>query len=127
MKTAIIGSLCILSSFLACTDAAADGGVFWDRTFAGRAVSDGQQAILFHFDGWETLVLQTEYEGELADFSWLIPVPSEVTAEGVFEADGEIFPWMDRRTAPSYYIINHETDPDAGGCGCDDPGTSGCP
>lgn len=43
--------------------------------------SDVQQAYLMHFDGMETLCLQSNYRGPEVDFTWVVPVPSrpEVT------------------------------------------------
>jgi hypothetical protein len=97
----------------------ADGGIFWNSLFLGKATSNAQQAILFYFDNHETIVLQTEYKGELADFSWIIPVPSPVTIDDVSEAEGEIFSWLDQWTAPVFYTVTSYRS-DSGGCGCGD-------
>jgi hypothetical protein len=96
--------------------ARADGGIFMDTEAVGKARTDGQQAILFHFDDAQTLVLQTEYKGELAEFAWLIPVPSRVEDGDVREADPAIFGWFGRRTAPTYYTRSFD-----GGDGCHCP------
>lgn len=82
----------------------ADGGYVWVETFVGQAKSGGQEAIILYFDNRETLVLRTDYEGELADFSWIIPVPSSITANDVYEPDSIVFSWMDELTAPTFYI-----------------------
>jgi hypothetical protein len=97
----------------------ADGGFAWHALFQGQAASDAQQAVLFYFDNHETIVLQTGYKGELANFSWLIPVPSPVTIDDVSEAEGEIFSWLDQRTAPVFYTVT-SYGRDSGGCGCGD-------
>jgi len=110
------------------TIASADGGYVWKETFLGQAKSGGQQAVILFFDNRETLVIQTEYEGELADFSWLIPTPAPVTADEVGEADPNIYYWLDDLTAPIFYkltpynrgsYIRYEN----GGCSCN--GSSG--
>lgn len=103
--------------------ASADGGYVWKETFRGQAKSGGQQAVILYFDNRETLVLQTEYEGELADFSWLIPTPSPVAAEDVREADPNVYYWLDDQTAPFFYILtpaNRGSDLEihSGGCSC---------
>lgn len=79
---------------------------------------------MFYFDNHETIVLQTEYKGELANFSWIIPVPSPVTIDDVSEADGEIFSWLDQWTAPVFYSVSSYRV-DSGGCGFGDRGPTG--
>jgi hypothetical protein len=110
--------------------ASADGGYIWKETFLGQAKSGGQQAVILYFDNRETLVLQTEYEGELADFSWLIPTPSPVTADDVREADANIYYWLDDLTAPSFYMLTpshrgSSYELHSGGCSCSSGGGGG--
>lgn len=109
-----VSILLVISCLISSSVALADGGYVWVETFLGQAKSGGQQAIVLYFDDRETLVLQTDYEGELADFSWLIPAPSPVTANDVCEADSDVFSWMDELTAPSFYLVKAS----GGGCSC---------
>lgn len=121
------GILVVILSILPAI-ASTDGGYVWKENFLGQAKSGGQQVVILFFDHRETLVLQTEYEGELADFSWLIPTPTSVTADDVGEADPNIYYWLDDLTAPSFYkltpydrgsYIRYKN----GGCSCN--GSSG--
>ena len=110
--------------------ASADGGYVWKETFLGQAKSGGQQVVILFLAHQETLVLQTAYEGELADFSWLIPTPTPVTADEVGEADPNIYYWLDDLTAPSFYKLTHYDRGsyfryDNGGCSCDGSGGGG--
>jgi hypothetical protein len=103
-----------------------DGGYVWKETFLGQAKSGGQQAVVLFFDARETLVLQTEYDGELADFSWLIPTPSPITADDVHEADANVYYWLDDLTAPSFYSVSVSSNTTIwGGCSCSGGGTGG--
>ncbi len=99
-----ISFLLLISWLISSSKALADGGYVWEKTFIGQARSGGQQAIVLYFDGQETLVLQTGYEGELADFSWIIPVPSPITVGDVYEPYSYVYSWIDELTAPSFYI-----------------------
>jgi len=109
--------------------ALADGGYFWhqsEKIQVGEASAHGQQAILVHFDDALTMVLQTGYEGRLAEFSWLIPIPSPVTEGDIHEADKEVYAWLDQHTAPSFYITEHTTSRNPRpSCGCSDAALGG--
>jgi hypothetical protein len=118
----LTGVFCLLSS----STAYADGGYVWKETFLGQAKSGGQQAVVLFFDDRETLVLQTEYDGELADFSWLIPTPSPITADDVHEADANVYYWLDDLTAPSFYSVSVSHNRTFwGGCSCSGGGAGG--
>jgi len=69
----------ILITVLATGQAAlADGCPFVSQSRAALPVtSSRQQGYLIHFDGWETLCLQANYRGPVADVAWVVPVPSE--------------------------------------------------
>jgi len=61
--------------------ALADGGYFALAEYtrlkdAPPPSSSVQQAYLMHFDGTETLCLQSNYRGPKVDFAWVVPVPS---------------------------------------------------
>lgn len=61
--------------------ALADGGYFALAEYtrlkdAPPPSSSVQQAYLMHFDGTETLCLQSNYRGPEVDFAWVVPVPS---------------------------------------------------
>lgn len=116
--------LSIITCLISSSIVFADGGYVWKNTFLGQAKSGGQQAIVLYFDNRETLVLQTNYEGELADFSWLIPVPVPVTANDVYEADANVFHWLDDITAPSFYLLEGYSE---GGCSCGGGGGASSP
>lgn len=58
--------------------ALADGCPFVaERGAALPVTSSRQQGYLIHFDGWETLCLQANYRGPVADVAWVVPVPSD--------------------------------------------------
>jgi hypothetical protein len=58
--------------------ALADGCPFVSERGALLPVtSSRQQGYLIHFDGWETLCLQANYRGPVADVAWVVPVPSD--------------------------------------------------
>ncbi len=67
----------------------ADGGMF--PTFAGSAASADQRAVVVFDSGRETLILQTTYEGDSANFAWVIPTPVRVMAGDIATADASIF------------------------------------
>jgi hypothetical protein len=107
--------LSITAYLFASTIVLADGGYVWEKTFIGQAKSGGQQAIVLYFENRQTLLLQTNYDGELADFSWLIPVPAPITVNDIYEADSDVFPWIDDITAPSFYLWEGDSE---FGCSC---------
>jgi hypothetical protein len=109
-----IGLLSVVLLMVSSHMAFADGGLVWETSFLGKANSGGQQAVILYFDNRETMVLKTEYEGELADFSWLIPTPSPVTTNDLHEADANIFLELDDLTAPSFYLNKARYN----GCSC---------
>jgi hypothetical protein len=115
--------LAVVACLFSAPMAFADGCYVWKETFLGQAKSGGQQALLLYFSGRETLVLQTGYEGELANFSWLIPTPSPVSADDVHEADANAYYWLDDITAPSFYLLSephsrYSYRSEGGGCSC---------
>ncbi len=66
---------------LTASAALADGGYFALAEYtrlkdAPPPSSSVQQAYLMHFDGMETLCLQSNYRGPEVDFTWVVPVPS---------------------------------------------------
>src|SRR5580765_741990 len=75
---AMLGSVLALVGLVAIS-ARADGCfVFkWDKHTDINEPT--QKAIIVHDRGREDLLLQVKYEGPLADFGWLIPVPSRPT------------------------------------------------
>ncbi|NIA21631.1 MAG: DUF2330 domain-containing protein [Anaerolineaceae bacterium] len=74
-------ALCAAVIVLAALPAWAGGGYFASAEYTRREgapqpSSSVQQAYLMHFDGTETLCLQSNYRGPEVDFAWVVPVPS---------------------------------------------------
>lgn len=76
----------------------ADGGFV--PVVHGIAESADQRALIIDRGGTETIVLQTAYEGDAADFAWVIPLPARVTRADIGTADSAIFAVLDELTAP---------------------------
>lgn len=84
---------CVLSAWAA-RPAAADGKVFAPRA---EPRIPAQSALLHYADGVETLAIETRFEGEGADFAWVVPFPSPPE---VSQATAGLFPTLRAITAP---------------------------
>ena len=81
--------------------ASADGGMF--PQFARSAESADQRAIVVFDEGRETLILQTAYQGDAADFAWVIPIPTLMTSGDIATVDPGIFDDLYYLTEPAAY------------------------
>lgn len=82
--------------------ALADGCPFVAESGAALPVtSSRQQGYLIHFDGWETLCLQANYRGPVADVAWVIPVPAEPE---IGLGDFQTLEAMEEKTRPQVVI-----------------------
>jgi len=81
------------------------------------AASDAQQAI-FEVGADQVVVeYRAHYDGNAADFGWIIPVPGPVS--DVAEGDAGRFDALAELTAPQVnYWVAPEDDDGSGGCGC---------
>ena len=79
----------------------ADGGMF--PQLAGSAESADQRAIVAFDDGHQTLILQTAYEGDPAEFAWVIPVPDLLGSGDISTVSATIFDDLYLLTEPSAY------------------------
>jgi len=79
----------------------ADGGMF--PQLAGSAESADQRAIVAFDDGHQTLILQTAYEGDRAEFAWVIPVPDLLGSGDISTVSADIFQDLYVLTEPSAY------------------------
>jgi len=79
----------------------ADGGMF--PQLAGSAESADQRAIVAFDEGNETLILQTAYEGDRAEFAWVIPVPDRLDSGDISTVSADIFDDLYVLTEPSAY------------------------
>jgi hypothetical protein len=107
----------LLAAALAATLAAATapalaGGAYFSRA-AEAPSSRVQQAYLIHFDGWETLCLQSDYRGPTEDFAWVIPVPSQpevsLSESGTLTA-------LEKKTRPTVIVSNSRKPSSSRGC-----------
>ncbi|MGV8169396.1 MAG: DUF2330 domain-containing protein [Candidatus Nanoarchaeia archaeon] len=54
-----------------------DGGFFRPRPYFDKDLREPSQKAMILFDGQEeTLILQVNYEGDMTDFAWVVPVPA---------------------------------------------------
>jgi hypothetical protein len=74
-------------------------------TYKGTIKQSAQEAVLFHADGREELILKINYkiigEGLPDRFAWVITVPNEPDRYAVADKDlfAKVFPWAQRRVA----------------------------
>lgn len=87
----------------------ADGGYFTtvvaDQTQSAEAMG-AQQALIFRDDEATTLFVQSSVKGELADFSWVLPLPQKPLS--VAKAPQSLFKLLDDMTAPRVLRIHYE-------------------
>ncbi|WP_162525351.1 DUF2330 domain-containing protein [Rariglobus hedericola] len=68
----------IVLGFIACTTPAiADGKVFAPVAVPQQVAMPDQRALLAWVNGVETLVIESAFIGEGADFAWVVPLPSK--------------------------------------------------
>ena len=67
------------------------------RSHARDITEPTQKAILVHFNGKERLILQVSYRGDVSEFAWLVPTPSQPE---VSKPDWPVFHELHRATAP---------------------------
>jgi len=63
----------------------ADGKVFARPEVLAKVEIPNQQALIYHCDGVECLVIETTFLGEGTNFGWVVPLPSEPKVEPVSE------------------------------------------
>ena len=103
---------------LACAPAGADGGFFHSITSA-TVESGHQRAVIVFEDGRETIILQTVYAGQEADFAWVLPTPALVRRQDVTTGDPEVFRQLHWLTEPRGHLERSD------GAGCLGPGCAG--
>ncbi len=86
------------------------GGMFHSK--GTLAESPAQEAIFRSGDGWSEVDYRVEYEGDAADFGWVIPIPGAFVS--LNEADSVLFDTYRRCTQP---IVQYEGDEETG-CAC---------
>lgn len=94
-------------------DANACAGIFHEE---GRlAESDNQEVILEDLgDGAARAHYRAIYNGDSADFGWIIPIPGEATA--LEDGDAELFATLRERTAPTVEYLYSSDDGGSTGC-----------
>lgn len=87
----------------------ADGGMVFTRVIgessSNPADSPNQRALIIHDGSSETLIVQIKYQGEPADFSWVIPVPNVPDPRAIQPAEDEIFDRLHSLTQPSVLVV----------------------
>ncbi|MCX6811346.1 MAG: DUF2330 domain-containing protein [Candidatus Berkelbacteria bacterium] len=85
----------IISSFVfPLLPAKADGGMFPPDGYYLNETN--QKAFIYYFDQTENLVLSVSYQGDSADFAWVIPTPSKPE---IYKSDASIFTKLQKLTA----------------------------
>jgi hypothetical protein len=87
------------------------GGVFHAK--GTLAESPAQEAIFREGDGWSEVDYRVEYEGDAADFGWVIPIPGAFAS--LKEANLELFDTYRNCTQP---ILEYVGDDEDSGCSC---------
>jgi len=64
----------------------ADGKVFAQPDVLAKVEIPNQQALIYHGDGVECLVIETSFLGEGTSFGWVVPLPSEPKVQPVSES-----------------------------------------
>lgn len=64
----------------------ADGKVFARPEVQARVDIPNQQALIYHNDGIERLVIETAFLGEGTNFAWVVPLPGEPKVQPVSES-----------------------------------------
>lgn len=84
---------------------------------AGKlAASDAQQALFDLGADSITVTYRARYEGDAADFAWVLAVPGGIAA--VEEGDGDRLDALVEASAPTVEVDPAITDESGGGCGC---------
>ena len=96
-------------------------GLFHEEGLA--AESDTQEAILAVGDGSVSVSYRVEYDGDAADFGWVIPVPGEV--QTVSDGDEGDFDLLRDATAPMVSWEYAYDDDETCGCGASDKAGGG--
>lgn len=77
----------------------ADGMIISPSAY--RVFETGQKAVVWFANNEEILILSTNFEGDAADFGWIIPVPARPEVE---KGSDEIFTALVELTEPEYKI-----------------------
>ena len=81
------------------------------------AESAEQQALfVLGADGSSTVTYRVSWEGDAADFGWVVAVPDSYLS--LAEADPSIFTALEEQTNPTVYTENDDTGTEDEGCGC---------
>ena len=88
------------------------GGVFHAK--GTLAESPAQEVIFREGDGWSEVDYRVEYEGDAADFGWVIPIPGAFVS--LKEADAALFDTYRACTQPAVRYVGE--DEEGSGCGC---------
>ena len=115
--------LCAVSSLVAAERADACGGLFC-AAVSPTPVDQTSEKIIFEVDddGAVTATVEVRYEGNPADFSWIIPIPG--TPDFVNVAGKNELLLLDAATAPSFTFPTVNGCGGSGGFGCADEALS---
>jgi hypothetical protein len=99
----VLGSVCAASGLLVPTPAFACGGFFCSQT---APVNQSAERIVFaaNGDGTVTAVIEIQYEGPSASFSWLLPISSVPTSDQIAVASDQAFQRLQQATNPQYNL-----------------------
>ena len=86
MRSLWLLSVLLLLFFNAAETCIADGKVFARPEVHAETTIPNQQALIFHRDGVECLVIETAFLGEGTNFGWVVPLPGEPKVQPVSES-----------------------------------------
>lgn len=99
----LLGLLILLSN--ATEKAFADGKVFARPEVHAVITIPNQQALIFHRDGVECLVIETAFLGAGTNFGWVVPLPAEPKVQPVSE---NFFPSLQKAFQPRLvHYVHH--------------------
>jgi hypothetical protein len=84
----------------------ADGKVFARPEVQAKVEIPNQQALIYHSDGVECLVIETAFLGEGTNFAWVVPLPGEPKVQPVSES---FFAYLQQAFQPSlmHYVPHY--------------------
>jgi hypothetical protein len=116
-----IALLTALAVVCAAAPVVADGGIFMEPLVNETGETADQRAIILFEEGRQRVLLQTRYEGDVADFAWLIPSPGQPRASDVSLVENDDIATLARVTSPQVVYYS----PAGPLCGCFPGGLAG--
>jgi len=120
-----VALLAALGALCATAPVTADGGIFMEPLVDETGETADQRAIILFEEGRQRVLLQTRYEGSVADFAWLIPSPAQPQAADVSLVESDDIATLARVTSPEVVYYSPAGSPGSPLCGCFPGGYAG--